>query len=1296
MSLKTRNIIVDTVADLANIQPGDGDLIEVLGYTSAGDGGGQIVRYDADSVTAVDGGLVFYGPSLVGRYIAIEQAEINVKRFGAVGDGSTNDSSAIQSALNALSSGSTLVFPKATYLCYALNIDQTDGWQIDLQGSTLKVPDSTAVSSGNWLIRVRRCDDWSIKNGVLDGNRDNRTPAEVSAHTLMVRGGSRYVVENVRSINAVVDGFYITSEDTKDYSSYTSEGQFINCVADNCYRQGMSIISGRALVVQGGAYINTSGTAPQAGIDIEANSTDTVFTANSGDDTLNASGHGFADDTPVMLTSTGTLPAELTSELQYYVVNADANSFQVSLTAGGSAVAFTDNGSGTHTVAVSPQIDGVLVTGARFEGNAGYGVAVVNEGYPSAISIQDNVFKDCAEGAIYAGGRCTIHANDIRDFSESARGIIDVPVTTLDSVDILISENKFANCTSAFPLVYAGQERVKFINNQAKNCYQLIHVWEPYALISGNTCEDMIAGTAIINIRDNYCHVVDNTIIRGKHNAIYVDTAGPTRVVGNKIIDNDSSGSLAYGAIRLVSGRTICTDNVLYKSTPNTSARGIRIQTSRGEVARNHIEGWSVTEALYYPGSEDEFSDGDATPSVALRGILWKTANTSSTTITDFDDGVEGQILEVSVTDTNTTIANNSNIVTLSGRDITIVGVLTFEYREGVWRQVAGNNTDVYRVVDFGSVPSDSASNRIALQAAIDTASAAGGGTVLLPEGTLELNDEIYLRSGVHLKGAGQSQTILQRGQGGNWAEEDAIIWIITYTDRSDSTYVADIENVRVSDMTIDFNFASWQDYTPAITIDGRGLVTGDSDAIRNVEIDHITFIDSQNTVPDSANDAWCIAANARALVCENLRVHDCKSPEHHQFITGGNGTGWDGIWYYNNYIYHPRDNGLTVVTTYDDVDDGAGTLGTVTHNQNVHIYDNVVVGPSNYGIWCGVDGSARARGARMSNVNIHNNTIIQDAYVDPVSSTSQIGIGITICEAGISKLSITNNTVRHDDPDSSVDHSILVKPASIIAESGIDTDFVQPDVGESVLVSFAVDPDYRVGSTFIVGDSSTQGGLYEVIAISGSGDYGVERLRFPVGVDISGTVPSGSDSFGKGVLRDAIISGNICDNAIEVRNVSNSRISNNICKAAGSLTNRCFHLESSDNVIVSNNTFHDQPAWIYYSNRASLLDNTFDQEAISAGWIQMKANDDGEGRTSKIITYVSNNHGVAGVTPNKVIAQTGAGSHEMAGDFLHTGSPESSIAADIGSVCYRVNGGSNTTLYIKESGTGNTGWTAK
>lgn len=42
------------------------------------------------------------------------------------------------------------------------------------------------------------------------------------------------------------------------------------------------------------------------------------------------------------------------------------------------------------------------------------------------------------------------------------------------------------------------------------------------------------------------------------------------------------------------------------------------------------------------------------------------------------------------------------------------------------------------------------------------------------------------------------------------------------------------------------------------------------------------------------------------------------------------------------------------------------------------------------------------------------------------------------------------------------------------------------------------------------------------------------------------------------------------------------------------------------------------------------------------------------------------------------------------------SGSPESAVTAPVGSLYLRSDGGASTTLYVKESGAGNTGWVAK
>lgn len=52
----------------------------------------------------------------------------------------------------------------------------------------------------------------------------------------------------------------------------------------------------------------------------------------------------------------------------------------------------------------------------------------------------------------------------------------------------------------------------------------------------------------------------------------------------------------------------------------------------------------------------ETFTAQDATPSIATKAAVYKTANTSGTTITAFDGGTAGQVFCVQINDANTTI----------------------------------------------------------------------------------------------------------------------------------------------------------------------------------------------------------------------------------------------------------------------------------------------------------------------------------------------------------------------------------------------------------------------------------------------------------------------------------------------------------------------------------------------------------------------------------------------------------------------------------------------------------------
>ena len=89
------------------------------GYARAGDGGGGMFCWDAESVLPPDGGVVIEAQvSEKGRYVRVCESDYrNVKWFGASGDGNRDDTSPIRAAVASLpATGGTVCFPGGIYL----------------------------------------------------------------------------------------------------------------------------------------------------------------------------------------------------------------------------------------------------------------------------------------------------------------------------------------------------------------------------------------------------------------------------------------------------------------------------------------------------------------------------------------------------------------------------------------------------------------------------------------------------------------------------------------------------------------------------------------------------------------------------------------------------------------------------------------------------------------------------------------------------------------------------------------------------------------------------------------------------------------------------------------------------------------------------------------------------------------------------------------------------------------------------------------------------------------------------
>jgi len=92
---------------------------KTLGYYAAGDGGGNSFYWDSTSTATPNGGTVIKPTAVsgAGRWLAVDTSSyINVKQFGAVGDGVADDTAAFMSAFAKIkTSGGAIYVPAGVY-----------------------------------------------------------------------------------------------------------------------------------------------------------------------------------------------------------------------------------------------------------------------------------------------------------------------------------------------------------------------------------------------------------------------------------------------------------------------------------------------------------------------------------------------------------------------------------------------------------------------------------------------------------------------------------------------------------------------------------------------------------------------------------------------------------------------------------------------------------------------------------------------------------------------------------------------------------------------------------------------------------------------------------------------------------------------------------------------------------------------------------------------------------------------------------------------------------------------------
>ena len=214
------------------------------------------------------------GAAVVSLHDKLGEA-VSVKDFGAVGDGVTDDTAAIQAALDA-GAGSTVIFPEGTYLISDSLEPSNDTTIILASGVAINV-EASSFGTGDAVFLIDLKDGITINgNGAtLTGQREGTGTSLISAG-VAIRGSTNIRVADLNCNDFGGDGFYIA--EASDNSVWYCENVWIDrCKANNNMRQGLSLVSCKNFWADDCVFSNTNGKSPAAGVDVEPSGGSTLI-----------------------------------------------------------------------------------------------------------------------------------------------------------------------------------------------------------------------------------------------------------------------------------------------------------------------------------------------------------------------------------------------------------------------------------------------------------------------------------------------------------------------------------------------------------------------------------------------------------------------------------------------------------------------------------------------------------------------------------------------------------------------------------------------------------------------------------------------------------------------------------------------------------------------------------------------------------------------------------------------------------------------------------------------------------
>lgn len=505
---------------------------------------------------------------------------INVKNYGAKGDGVTDDTIAINNAINSINNNtSTVWFPKGTYMIKGENTYKPGEGVWSVSGIILKdniellldndatLQCITNTSQSSCVIQGTNVNNVYIHGGTIKGDKETHTitsgTTDEWGHGILLLNCSNIRIENTKIQSTMGDGIYIGV--TKGTTTEEENGKNIyinNVLMKNISRNGIAACSAYNVNIDSCIFNNVSRTAPKAGIDIEKE------------------GWDFSDIKHVNVSNCSFIDCE-----------------------------YSITGKGGKEINIS-NINSYSNLLTNMNGNLTYTQLTSNDTTPTNININNANITNAILALNCINAFCSmINANSIEI------GSSNTPVIAITKID-KINMNGYIN------IIGGGYTLIENSNLFTAN---IVTLNTTQSVSFENCVFDCSNTNAIINVNTTGCKLnIKNCEITAARTFIYVSNKATLNITGNKITGN------SYDFIAADAGNVIKIEN---NEVQNNTGRFARLTSDYNIFTNNKFIGTSTPTATL-------LNTNTAVLLLATQNLVYGTAWLAAEGIGNFNEAV--------------------------------------------------------------------------------------------------------------------------------------------------------------------------------------------------------------------------------------------------------------------------------------------------------------------------------------------------------------------------------------------------------------------------------------------------------------------------------------------------------------------------------------------------------------------------------------------------------------------------------------------------------------------------------